>query len=115
MPRDYKFFLDDILESIIKIEGYKKGISFSHLTENQLILDAILYNLQVIGEAAKHIPEDVRNKYTDVEWRKIAGLRDIVAHEYFGISLEIIWDVLENKLPALSSAIKKILMENGKQ
>jgi len=112
MPRDYKIFLKDILESIEKIEGYKQDISFSNLTENHLVLDAILYNLQVIGEAAKHIPEDVRNKYNEVEWRKIAGLRDIVAHEYFGISVEIVWDVIENKLPALSTAIKKILKEN---
>jgi uncharacterized protein with HEPN domain len=90
MPRDYKIFLEDILESIEKIEEYKQDISFSNLTENHLVLDAILYNLQVIGEAAKHIPEDVRNKYTEVEWRKIAGLRDIVGHEYFGKSLKIV-------------------------
>lgn len=111
MPRDYKLYLEDIIHSIEKIEQYKKSTAFSTLGENQLILDAILYNLQIIGEAAKHVSNDVRNKYPDVEWRKIAGLRDIVAHEYFGISLEIVWDVLENKLPPLNNAIKKILQE----
>ena len=90
MPRDNKIFLEDILGSIQKIEGYKQDISFSILTENHVVLGAILYNLQLIGEATEHIPEHVRKKYAEVEWWKIAGLRDIVAHEYFGISLEIV-------------------------
>ena len=111
MPRDYKLYLEDILRSIEKIEEYRKGITFSKLSESNLLLDAILYNLQIIGEAAKHISDDVRKKHLDIERRKIAGLRDIVAHEYFGISYEIVWDILQNKLPPLNAAIKKILEE----
>jgi len=78
MPRDYKLYFEDILRSIERIEEYRKGITFSKLSESNLLLDAILYNLQIIGEAAKHISDDVRKKHPDVEWRKIAGLRDIV-------------------------------------
>jgi len=111
MPRDDKLYLEDIIQSIEKIEEYKKGFTFPKLRESNLVLDAILYNLQIIGEAAKHISDDVRKIYPDVEWRKIAGLRDIVAHEYYGISLEIIWDVIQNKLPPLHTAIIKILEE----
>jgi uncharacterized protein with HEPN domain len=112
MPRDYKLYLEDILGAIEKIEEYSKDVSFVELNENQLLLDAILYNLQIIGEAAKHISDDIKKKHPDVEWRKIAGLRDIVAHEYIGISLEIVWDILQNKLPSLHSAINLVMEES---
>ncbi len=72
-------------------------------------LDAVLYNLIVIGEAVKQVPEDVRIKTPSLEWRKISGLRDIVAHEYFGVNLLIIWDIVQNKLPDLHRAIAALL------
>ena len=68
MPRDYKLYLEDIIHSIEKINSYTKGIHFNELNESGLILDAILYNLQIIGEAAKHIPDDFRNQHPGVEW-----------------------------------------------
>ena len=112
MPRDYKLYLEDRLKAIEKIEEYSKDVSFTQLSENHLLLDAILYNLQIIGEAAKHISDEVKKKHPEIEWRKIAGLRDIVAHEYFGISLEIVWDILQNKLPSLHAAINSIFEES---
>jgi uncharacterized protein with HEPN domain len=64
-----------------------------------LHIDAVLHNLQIIGEAVKQLPEDIRLQDPEIKWRKVAGLRDIVAHQYFSISLEIVWDVLQNHLP----------------
>ena len=72
-------------------------------------MDAVVRNLEIIGEAIKKIPDEIRAKYPDVEWKKIAGLCDILIHEYFGIDTEIIWDVILNKLPALAGQIRKIL------
>jgi uncharacterized protein with HEPN domain len=69
-------------------------------------IDAVIRNLQVIGEAAKMIPESVRATYPNVEWKKIAGLRDILAHQYFEVDLDIIWDVLQNKLPELDRELR---------
>ena len=112
MPRDYKLYLEDMIIAIDKIQDNTKGFSVSKLSENRLLFDGVLFNLQIIGEAAKHIPEAVQHKHPEVEWRKISGFRDIVAHEYFGISLEIIADILVNKLPPLRSAIKRIFEEN---
>jgi len=109
MPRDHKLYLEDILDAIQKIERYVQGFTFQEFRESDLQVDAVLYNLEIIGEAVKHIPESVRAKHPYVEWRKIAGLRDIIAHEYFGISLHIIWDVLENKLPDLRVQIASML------
>jgi uncharacterized protein with HEPN domain len=109
MRRDIKLYLEDILAAIEKITAYTEEISFEQLRQQGMLLDAVLHNLEIIGEAAKHVPNDLRARYPQVEWRKIAGLGDIVAHEYFGISLEIVWDILQNKLPELRIQVKNML------
>ena len=106
--RDYKLYLDDILEAIKRIERYTKGLTFEKLKKNSLILDGVIRNLEVIGEAAKNIPSYVKEKYPQIEWKKIAGLRDVLAHEYFGIDLAIVWDILKNKLPILKKQINQM-------
>ena len=107
--RDYKLYLDDILKSIKKIEKYTKGVSLIQLKKKDLVVDGVARNLEIIGEAAKNIPADIKNKYPDVEWKKIAGLRDILAHEYFGIDIEVMWDIVKNKLPELKKKSLHIL------
>jgi uncharacterized protein with HEPN domain len=113
MPRDSKLYLEDIQQAIEKIENYTVEVSLVEIQQNSMLLDAVLYNLEIIGEAAKHLPEDLKAKSPEIEWRKITGLRDIVAHEYFGISKEIIWDILKNKLPGLRDAVTRILEEGS--
>ena len=75
--------------------------------------DAVVRNLEIIGEAAKHIPAEVQARYPDVEWRSIAGLRDIVAHEYFGIDEDILWDIIMHQVPALLTQVRQILKHEG--
>jgi uncharacterized protein with HEPN domain len=74
-------------------------------------LDAVVRNLEIIGEAVKHFPEAVWNRHPVVEWRKIAGLRDIVVHHYFGINKDIVWDIVENKVPQLLIQLKQVSVE----
>ncbi len=111
MPRDYKVFLADILEAINKIRSYTASFSLESFSKDEKSIDAVVRNLEVIGEAIKNVPDDVRLKYPDVEWKRIAGLRDILIHEYFGIDVVIIWDIIRNKLPVLEAQVKQILNE----
>ena len=111
MPRDYKVYLEDIMEAIAKIERYIANLSFEEFIKKEMVIDATVRNFEVIGEAVKRIPENIKRKYPDVEWKKIAGLRDILIHEYFAIDLEILWDIIKNKLPEFKRNISKILEE----
>jgi uncharacterized protein with HEPN domain len=111
MSREYKHYLEDILTAIERIQSYLKDVQKEGFLNSNLRVDATLHNLEIIGEAAKSIPNAIRERHPEIEWRKITGLRDIVAHEYFGIDLEIIWDIVQNKLPELDLQIAAILKE----
>ncbi|MBI4814593.1 MAG: DUF86 domain-containing protein [Methanobacterium sp.] len=109
MLRDYRAFLEDIYESTIRIELYTEDISFEEFKKNTLLQDAVVRNLEIIGEASKNIPMTIREQNSEIEWKKITGLRDILIHAYFGIDLDIIWDVVKNKIPSLKTKISDLL------
>lgn len=109
MKRNYKMFVEDILESIKKIEKYIKGIKYADFENNDLIVDAVVRNLEIIGEAAKNIPENVRLANPDVSWSRMIGLRNVTIHEYFGLDLSIIWEIASKNLPETKISIVKLL------
>ena len=111
MQRDHRAYLKDILEAIRKIKKYTRNLTFEELTKDELVLDGVVRNLEIIGEAVKQIPAEIKNKNPDIEWKKIAGLRDILTHAYFGIDVAIVWDVIKNKIPELKNKISKIISE----
>ena len=85
MPRDFRVYLDDILEAVVKINNYTSGVTKQDFSSDPKTLDAVIRNLEVIGEATKNVPEEIRLKHPEIEWRKIAGRRDILIREYYGI------------------------------
>jgi len=105
MPRDYKAYLSDIIGSINKIERYTNNMSFQDFLQNELVQDGVVRNLEIIGEAVKKIPDDIKRQKPDIEWKKIAGLRDILIHDYFGVDLVIVWDIIKNKIPVLKKNV----------
>lgn len=106
MPsRSWQFRIDDIIEAINKIERYIHGIDFAAWQNDEKTVDAVIRNLEVIGEAASHLPTEVQEQYADVPWGMMKGIRNILAHEYFGIDLEIVWKTLKEDLPILKKRL----------
>lgn len=113
MSRDYRLYLDDMRSAAEKVLRYTQGVDFARFMEDEKTFDAVVRNLEIIGEAAKHIPADVQARYPEVQWRRISGLRDIVVHEYFGIDEDILWDIVATQAPELLGQIRQILAKEG--
>ena len=109
MPRDPRVYLEDILEAIRRINSYTEALDFVAFAKNPMAVDAVVRNLEVLGEAAGRIPEEIRAAVPGIEWRKLIPLRNVLAHEYFGIHTKIVWDVVVDKLAPLEAACRKIL------
>ena len=113
MSRNLFLYLNDIIKSIDKIQRYTLGMNYEDFVVSEQTIDAVVFNLQIIGESVKNIPREIKDKYPQIEWRKIAGLRDIIAHAYFTIDREIVWDIIQTKISYLQEVIQKIVLEQG--
>jgi uncharacterized protein with HEPN domain len=101
--------LNHILDSILDIEKYIKGISFDSFLTDTKTQDAIIRKLEIVGEASKNISEDLKNKHSNIPWKQMAGIRDILIHAYFDVSHQIIWETVTKDLPSLKKNIEDIL------
>lgn len=106
MSRDWRLYWDDILLACRKIQRFTAGLDKTGFRVDERTYDAVLRNLEVIGEAVKNLPEGARNGAPGIEWKRIAGLRDVIAHEYFGVDDEILWNIVTEKVPELLGAME---------
>ena len=97
--REFILYLEDMLQSMDRIEEYLGRLDFKTFKQTYLVVDAIIRNFEIIGEASKNIPTDIQEKYPEIPWKKIYGLRNLIAHEYFGIDYEMIWEIARKNLP----------------
>ena len=112
MPkRDESLLLKDIAEAGNKIFHYTTSYTFETFSENSLIIDAVVRNFEVIGEASKRISDKTKVLYPDIEWKRMTQFRNILIHDYFGIELRILWDVVQNHLPKNIQLIEELLGE----
>lgn len=111
MPiRKWKFRIDDIIDSINKIEDYIAEHNFQSFKSSGITIDAVIRNIEVIGEAANHIPLKIRKTYPDIPWEQMRGIRNIMAHEYFGIDIKIVWYTAKRHLPRLKIKLEKLVL-----
>lgn len=107
--RNHIHYLEDMLESMQRIQRYTEGLSFEEFTSSTLKTDAVIRNLEIIGEAAKNIPESLKSKYPEIPWRSMYGLRNYMVHEYFGIDFDNIWKIIKDELPENINDLMKII------
>jgi uncharacterized protein with HEPN domain len=115
MPyRDWRLHLEDILEAIGKIERYSAGMDFEQFQADEKTADAVVRNLEIIGEASRHIPREVQERNPNIPWDKMRGIRNVLVHEYFRVSLPIIWQTLKEDLPPLVPLLSEVLHQSRK-
>lgn len=106
--RKAELYLEDIKDSIKKIEKYTRGMDFAEFSHDMKTVDAVIKNLFVIGEATNNIPKEIKIKHPNVAWREISGMRNKIVHEYFGIDEEILWKTIKEDIPVFKKQISKI-------
>jgi len=109
MKRDVRLFVKDIADAIRRIEEFMGQLSFDEFVKDIKTNSAVVWQIQIIGEATKNIPQSLRRKYPSIPWKEMAGMRDRIVHSYFGISYEIVWKVVRERLPEIGTRIDLIL------
>jgi uncharacterized protein with HEPN domain len=107
--RDIKLYLKDILEAMETVEKFVEDMNFEQFKNNDLVSSAVIRKFEIIGEATRNIPQEIKKKYPDIPWKTMVGFRDKLIHFYFGIKYDIVWETIKSKLPELKEKIKKIL------
>jgi len=111
MKRDIRLYVNDILDAILAIERFVEGMSFEEFMRDDKTSSAVIRKFEIIGEATKHIPDEIRQKYFDIPWKEMAGFRDKLIHFYFGIKYELVWNTIKMELPELRNKIEKVLKD----
>lgn len=107
--RDYRDYIKDILDSINDIENFIRGMSFEDFKKDKKTIYAVVRSIEIIGEATKNISKALKDKYREIPWKKIAGMRDRLIHEYFGIDIEILWKTVTEDIPSLKRLVQNVL------
>lgn len=112
-PRDWRFRLEDISEALDLIEEYVKGLDYSSWAKDRKTIDAVIRNLQIIGEAANHIPDQIQESNMEIPWFQMKGMRNVLIHEYFGVDIDVLWRTVNEDLPRLKVQIHTLISLSG--
>jgi uncharacterized protein with HEPN domain len=111
LSRSWQLFLRDMVEAAQKVSRYTSGRDLASFTGDEMAYDATVRNLEILGEAAKNIPEEIRQRYPEIDWRGIAGLRDVVAHAYFALDDTTLWKIVRTDMPRLLTSLNEVSLE----
>ncbi|MBY8999470.1 MAG: DUF86 domain-containing protein [Candidatus Heimdallarchaeota archaeon] len=109
--RVYNDYLNDILDSILKIEQFTENMKFNQFKEDVKTSYAVVRAFEIIGEAAKEIPAEIKDKYSNIPWKEMASMRDKLIHAYFGVNLEVVWKTIQEEIPLLKPSVQKAIEE----
>ena len=109
--RNYRLYLKDIFEAMVAAQSFVEGMDFDVFVEDDKTTSAVVRKLEIIGEAAKNVPETIRQEYPQVPWQQMAGMRDRIIHAYFAVDYVIVWDTLKDVIPPFQPIIKQILKD----
>lgn len=113
MPeREFVDYLKDLLDSMVKIERFIEGMDYQAFSEDEKTLFAVIRALEIVGEAVKHIPDEIRTGSPEIPWKEMAGMRDVLIHDYFGVDANTVWVTASQKVPRIKPAIEKLIEEN---
>jgi uncharacterized protein with HEPN domain len=110
MPRSQLLYLNDISEAAGNIRSYVGNLTFREFRNDRMRVDAVVRNFEVIGEAVKNLSDELKVQFPSTDWKAVAGFRDTLIHGYFGVDLEILWDIIVNKIPVLQEEIAGIIV-----
>jgi uncharacterized protein with HEPN domain len=111
--RDYRLYLKDILAALESVETFVERMGFEEFRADDKTASAVVRKFEIIGEATKNIPEDIRRRYPKIPWKEMAGMRDRLIHFYFGVDYQLVWNTIKERLPRVKQQIQKILKEVG--
>lgn len=109
MRRNYELYLKDILSAMESIEKFVEGISSEEFREDDKTTSAVIRKFEIIGEATKQIPDEIRQEYPRVPWKEMAGMRDRLSHFYFGVDYKLVWETIKKRIPEIKPLLKEIL------
>ena len=108
MKRNPDTFIEHILECLERIEEYTDGVTKHDFFDSVQLQDAVIRRIEIIGEAVKNLPMETKDKYSDIPWKEIAGMRDVLIHGYFGVDLELTWNVVEKEVQELKDSMRRV-------